>query len=286
VAGMGLTGHLLEVEVRLHRTPSPWIWSRTERIPNIEAFMRGLDEAARGWPMTMGWIDCLSRGRNMGRGILYRGRWATADEAPPHFPAPKRRLSVPFVLPGFVLNPLTMKLFNFAVYWRHWRRRVEGIVHPEAFFWPLDAIHHWNRGYGPRGFTQHQCVLPRSAGPDAAVRFLDLLTRRGGASFLCVIKDCGDEGKGVLSFPMPGISIALDIPVRDDTQELVDALNEFVIGEGGRIYLTKDAFTRPEHFAAMEPRLARFQEIRHKWDPKLRLRSAQSVRMLGDPPFD
>jgi FAD/FMN-containing dehydrogenase len=187
------------------------------------------------------------------------------------------------VFPGFVVNPLTMKLFNTAVYWAHWRRRVEAVVHPEPFFWPLDSIHHWNRGYGPRGFTQHQCVLPRSGGRDVAVRFLDLLTSRGGASSLCVIKDCGAEGKGVLSFPMPGISIALDIAVRDDTQALVDALNEFVIAEGGRIYLTKDAFTRAEHFAAMEPRLPRFQEIRRKWDPKLRLRSAQSVRLFGDP---
>jgi decaprenylphospho-beta-D-ribofuranose 2-oxidase len=284
VGGMGLTGHILEVELRLQRTPSPWIKSESERIPNIDAFMRALDESARNWPMTMGWIDCLSRGRNMGRGILMRGRWATAEEAPKHFPKPKRRLSVPFVFPGFVVNPLSMKLFNFAYYWKHWRRRFEGVIHPEPFFWPLDAIYHWNRGYGPRGFTQHQCVLPREKGPDAAIRFLDLLTRRGGASVLCVIKDCGAEGKGILSFPKPGISIALDIPVRDDTQALVDALNEFVIAEGGRIYLTKDAFTRAEHFAAMEPRLARFQEIRRKWDPKLRFRSAQSVRLFGDPP--
>jgi FAD/FMN-containing dehydrogenase len=268
--------------VKLAKVPSPWIWGESERIPDIRTFMRRLDESAKNWPMTMGWVDCLCRGNKMGRGTLFAGRWATPDEAPARFPQPKPRVSVPFVLPGFLMNNFTMKVFNAAIYWKHWRRKQVGIVHPETFFWPLDAIHHWNRGYGPRGFTQHQCVLPKSGGPDVAVRFLDLLTQKGGASFLCVIKDCGDQGKGVLSFPRPGISIALDIPVRDDTQALIDTLNEFVIAEGGRIYLTKDAFTRADHFAAMEPRLERFNQIRRKWDPDRKLRSAQSVRMLGD----
>ena len=101
---------------------------------------------------------------------------------------------------------------------------------------------------------------------------------------LCVIKDCGAEGEGLLSFPKPGISIALDIPVRDGTQGLVDALNEAVLAEGGRVYLAKDQFTRPEHFRAMEPRLPEWTRIRRAWDPEGRLRSAQSVRILGDRP--
>jgi FAD/FMN-containing dehydrogenase len=113
---------------------------------------------------------------------------------------------------------------------------------------------------------------------------LEILTRRGGASFLCVIKDCGPEGKGMLSFPRKGISIALDIAVRDDTQALVDALNERVLQEGGRIYLSKDRYTRREHFVAMEPRLPEFQRVRALWDPQGRIRSAQSVRLFGDRP--
>jgi decaprenylphospho-beta-D-ribofuranose 2-oxidase len=155
-------------------------------------------------------------------------------------------------------------------------------MHPESFFYPLDFIREWNRLYGPRGFTQYQCVLPETAGVDAARRFLELLTRRGGASMLCVIKDCGPEGKGLLSFPKAGISIALDIPVTEGTQGLVDALNEAVIAEGGRVYLAKDAFTRAEHFRAMEPRLPAWTAVRRKWDPEGRIRSAQSVRLFGD----
>jgi FAD/FMN-containing dehydrogenase len=138
--------------------------------------------------------------------------------------------------------------------------------------------------YGKRGFTQYQCVLPVSGDFARHHRFLALLQQRRAAVFLCVIKDCGREGKGMLSFPRPGISYALDIPISADTQALVDALNEFVIAEGGRIYLAKDAFTRPEHFRAMEPRLEAWTRVRRKWDPEGRLRSAQSVRLLGDRP--
>ena len=284
LGGMGLTGHILEVSCRLVPIPSPWIWRESERIGDIDRFIDALKEAGPRWPYTMGWIDCLSRGRGMGRGILLRGRWAEPGEAPRDDPRPLARPAVPFVLPGWVISRASVSAFNMLYYHSHPARVRRGIQHPESFLYPLDVIRHWNRLYGPRGFTQYQCVLPDTAGPGAARRFLELLTGRGGASMLCVIKDCGEQGAGLLSFPRAGISIALDIPIRDDTQSLVDALNELVIGEGGRIYLAKDAFTRPEHFRAMEPRLPEWSRIRERWDPQRRLRSAQSVRILGDRP--
>lgn len=284
VGGMGLTGHILEVEFRMVRVPSPWILGESERVPDIDAYIDALKEAGPAWPYTVGWIDCLSRGRNMGRGILYRGRWATAEEAPRKPPRPPLRLPMPFELPGFVISRPTIRAFNALLYNSHVPRVKRGLLSPDKFFYPLDAILDWNRMYGRRGFTQYQCVLPEEAGRGAARRFLELLTARGGASFLCVIKDCGPEGRGTLSFPKAGISIALDIPLRDDTRSLVDTLNEHVIAEGGRVYLTKDSLTRPEHFRAMEPRLDRFLAVRRKWDPEGRLRSAQSVRLLGDRP--
>lgn len=284
IGGMGLTGHILEVAFRMRKIPSPWIKMESERVPDIDAYVAGLKAAGPDWPFTMGWIDCLSRGDKLGRGILMRGRWARADEAPSRFAPMGRRIGMPFVLPSFVMGPLTVRAFNMCYYGVHPRLGKRALVHPQKFFYPLDAIEHWNRLYGPRGFTQYQCVLPEAAGISVARRFLELLTGRGGASFLCVIKDCGPEGTGMLSFPMPGISIAVDLPIRKNMQELVDALNEFVVREGGRIYLTKDTFTRPEHFRQMEPRLTEWQRVRDRWDPDHRLRSAQSVRMFGDRP--
>ena len=282
LGGMGLTGHILEVAFRMKRIPSPWIWAETERMPNIDAFMDGLKDAAREWPFTMGWIDCLKRGAQLGRGVLIRGRWALGHEAPPRPPRSRPRPSVPFVLPTSLVTPLTVRAFNSLYY--HLPRRARGVQHPEPFFYPLDVVSDWNRLYGPRGFTQYQCVLPEAAGRGAARRFLELLTGRGGASMLCVIKDCGPEGAGLLSFPKPGISIALDIPITDDTQALIDALNEAVCAEGGRVYLAKDALTRAAHFRAMEPRLDGFLAVRRKWDPEGRIKSAQSVRLFGDAP--
>ncbi|HYX91562.1 MAG TPA: FAD-binding oxidoreductase [Myxococcaceae bacterium] len=283
LGGMGLTGHILEVEFALQRVPSPWIYCETVKVPDVESYLAALEDARSTWPFTVGWIDCLTRGRSLGRGILYRGRWAEPSEAPRRFPRPKPRLRVPFDLPEWILGRWSVRIFNALKYATHPRRVRRGIVHPDGFFYPLDVIRDWNRMYGRRGMTQHQSVLPNDAGPGAVRRFLELLTSLGGASFLCVIKDCGAEGTGLLSFPRPGTSIALDIAVRDDTQALIDALNEFVLREGGRIYLAKDAFTRPEHFRAMEPRLEQFQRIRRAWDPEGRIRSAQSVRLFGDP---
>ena len=279
IGGMGLTGHILEVTVQLAHVPTPWIYQEMERVPNIDAFMDALKGAAANWPMTMGWIDCLSSGGSMGRGVLFRGRWARPDEAPRAFPALRPPIPVPFMMPNGLIGRHTVRASN-AVYYRlpHPNRKV---IHSKGFLYPLDVAGDWHRGYGPRGFTQYQCVLPASGGHAAVRRFLDVVTRGGNASFLCVIKDCGPEGEGILSFPKPGTSIALDLAMRDDTQQLVDQMNDCVIAEGGRIYLAKDALTRPEHFRAMETRLDRFLEIRRTWDPDGRIRSAQSVRLFG-----
>ncbi len=282
IGGMGLLGHILEVEFSMLPIPTPWIWCESERIRDLDEFVVALKEAGPHWPYTVGWIDCISTGSKMGRGILQRGRFAETWEAPPSDPEEKRRVSIPFELPSWALGPLSVRAFNMAYYWKHVRKKQAGLLHPDSFFYPLDAVNDWNLVYGRRGFTQYQCVLPDSAGPGAARRFLTLLTSKGGASFLCVIKDCGAQGSGLLSFPRTGISIALDIAVRDNTRQLVDDLNELVIAEGGRIYLAKDAFTRADHFRRMEPRLSEFLSIREKWDPERRIRSAQSVRIFGD----
>jgi decaprenylphospho-beta-D-ribofuranose 2-oxidase len=283
IGGMGLTGHILEVEFQMRTIPSPWIWGESERIHNLDAMVAGLKVAARDWPMTVGWVDCLARGQSLGRGILMKGRWAEPSEAPAKPPALKRRFRVPCQFPSLALCKPSMKAFNLAYYWKHFQKVRCGIVHPDSFFYPLDMLDDWNLIYGRRGFTQYQCVLPHADDNGPARRFLELFVSSGGMGFLCVIKDCGPEGKGMLSFPRPGMSIALDCPIHSTkTPAMVHRLNELVIAEGGRIYLTKDTFSRAEHFRAMEPRLDAFNAVRRKWDPQGRIRSAQSVRLLGD----
>ncbi len=282
LGGMGLTGHILEVQFRMQRIPSPWIWAETERVPSLDQLVVALRAASEAWPFTVAWVDCLNRSRGIARGIVHRGRWADPAEAPEGPPRPKRQVSLPFALPGWMLSSWTVRAANAFLFRKQGRNVRRGIVHPQTFFYPLDAVLNWNLAYGRRGFTQSQCVLPTESDGGSYRRFFELLRSQRAASFLCVMKDCGPEGKGMLSFPKSGISIALDMPVRGErTQDLIDQLNELVIELSGRVYLAKDAFTRAEHYRAMEPRLAAWQEVRRKWDTEGRLRSAQSMRLFG-----
>jgi FAD/FMN-containing dehydrogenase len=281
---MGLTGHILEVEVQLERVPSAWILQESERLPDAERLIDGLREASREWPFTVCWADGLAGGSRRGRGLLIRGRWARPGEAPHHLPGTRPRLSVPFNAPNALLGQWNVGWFNAFYFHKHGRRMHRRVVHPEVFFHPLDVLRGWNRLYGRRGFTQYQCVLPELDG-EVCRKLLEIPASHGAGSFLTVIKDCGAEGRGMLSFPMRGVSIALDLPlIPGRTQAAVDALNESVLARGGRIYLAKDALTRPEHFRGMEGRLDAWNSVRRRWDPSCRLVSAQSVRLLGDPP--
>jgi decaprenylphospho-beta-D-ribofuranose 2-oxidase len=284
VGGMGLTGLIVEVTLRLRRIETPWIVLETEGVGGLDAMLDGLRRSAGDWPYTVGWIDCFARGRGLGRGILMRGHHASGAEAAQGAVSVPRRLGVPMDAPEWLLNPWLMRGFNQAYYWRHGARLQRRLVSYDEFFYPLDAVEGWNRLYGPRGFLQFQCVLPRAAGAAPVAALLDRLAAAGAASFLAVIKDCGPASEALLSFPMEGITLALDLPYRGvRTEALVHELNAIVITAGGRVYLAKDAVTRPEDFARMVPRLAEWKTVRDKWDPGRRFRSAQSVRLFGDP---
>jgi FAD/FMN-containing dehydrogenase len=271
------------VELDLERVPSPWILQASERVGSLDALLAGLREASAAWPFSMAWADVLAPGARLGRGIVIAGRWAEASEAPASFPRRRFTPTLPFDLPGSVWSRPAMRVFDELWYRRHPRGRRERIVAPGPFFHPLDGVRAWNRAYGRRGMTQYQAVLPRESSDTGMRRLFEILAGSGEGTFLCVVKDFGREGRGLLSFPRPGLTLSVDVPVRGArTQALVDRLNEVVVEAGGRVYLAKDAFTRPEHFRAMEKRLGAFLEVKHKWDPEGRLASAQSVRLFGD----
>jgi FAD/FMN-containing dehydrogenase len=282
LGGMGLTGHILEVEVQMRRVASPWIWQESERTDDFETGIARLQEAGKSWPYTVYWADLMSTGPCFGRGMVIVGRWAEPHEAPAAPPRFRHAPPVPPVFPSWFLQRWMGTVFNRLVFLKHGSAVRREIVHPETSFYPLDFVRDWYRLYGPRGFTQYQCVLPTTGDPTRQRRFLQRLQAVRAPVFLAVIKDCGAEGKGLLSFPKPGVSYALDMPVATDTQHIVDSLNEFVIAEGGRVYLAKDAFTRADHFRAMDPRVDAFLAVRRRWDPDHTLRSAQSVRVFGD----
>jgi FAD/FMN-containing dehydrogenase len=282
VGGMGLTGHMLDVEVGLRQVPSTWLVGETEYVPDLESLIATLLEAGKTWPYTLAWMDAIGSG-GRGRGVVYRGRWAEADEAGGRPLAWPRDIAFPMAMPYWALSPFGMRWFNELVMLRYGRGVKRSLMHPQPFFYPLDSLLDWNKAYGRRGFTQYQCVLPHRAGLPVYRKVFQAIAARGGTPYVVVIKDFGAEGRGRLSFPCPGVTFSIDMPIAEGTtQGVVDAVNDIVAAEGGRVYLTKDAFTRAEHYRAMDPRVDGFNAIRRRWDPDGRIRSALSVRLLGD----
>jgi FAD/FMN-containing dehydrogenase len=283
VGGMGLTGLILEVTLRLAPVESGWIVLETEGVGSLAAMVDGLRAAGEGWPYTVGWIDCLTRGRGLGRGVLMRGRHATRGEAAGRAVPAGRALRVPVDGPEWLLSPLLMRAFNTLYYWRHGGRARRRLVSYEEFFYPLDGVRDWNRLYGRRGFLQYQCALPRAGGLAPLTALMERLAAAGAASFLAVIKDFGPAGDAYLSFPIEGMTLSLDLPYRGaPTEALIHDLNAQVLAAGGRVYLAKDAVTRAQDFQRMMPRLSEWRAVRDRWDPGHRFRTAQSVRVLGD----
>lgn len=281
IGGMGLSGHILEVDVALRRVPSPWILGETAYVPDLEALLATLIESGKTWPYTLAWMDALGAG-GRGRGVVYRGRWAEPEETSGRALSWPPEIPFPMAVPYWALSRFGMRWFNELVSLRYGRGVRRSLVHPQTFFYPLDSLLGWNKAYGARGFTQYQCVLPHRAGLPVHRRLFATIAAGGGTPFVVVVKDFGAEGRGRLSFPCPGITFSIDMPVSPATQGVVDALNDIVAAEGGRVYLTKDAFTRAEHYRAMDPRIDTFNALRRRWDPQRRIRSALSVRLLGD----
>jgi decaprenylphospho-beta-D-ribofuranose 2-oxidase len=276
VGGIGLTGLILRLAFAMRRMPSASVEVREQRVADLDAFMAALEACRRQAGFSVGWIDTTASGSTFGRGILETAEPAPADHGPLR---PRRQLAVPFTLPGGILNPLTVRLFN-ALYFRRvpagGRTRV---VPLERFLYPLDAIGAWNRIYGPRGFYQFQAVIPDREAARGIPALLEAVVAARRASFLAVLKTMGRAGRGFLSFPLPGTTLALDFPRRDDTPALLRRLEEITLAHGGRVYLAKDALLSPEGFAAMYPELPAFRAVLDRIDPERRLASDMSRRL-------
>jgi FAD/FMN-containing dehydrogenase len=259
IGGLGLTGLITWAELALRRVENPMIDAEYIRMRGLDEFFELTRESDRQFEFTVAWVDCLARGNDVGRGLFMRGNHA-AGLAPA---APRRRgsrLTVPFDAPSGLLNRYTVGAFNMAYYWKQRRRRVRRVVDPESFFYPLDGIGHWNRLYGRAGFFQYQCVVPLDAGAPAMREILTRVARSGQASFLAVLKVFGDvPSPGVISFPRPGVTLALDVPNKGaSTLALFEELDRVTAAAGGAVYPAKDARMSPAQFRRSFPRLEEF----------------------------
>ena len=273
VGGLGLTGMITQAEIQLRRVAGPWLDTETVPYANLNEFFQLSDDSESGWEHTVSWIDCISGGG--GRGLFMRGNPADVERRQLR---KARNLKMPIVPPFSLVNGLSLRLFNMLYYNINKRKAGREVTHYESFFYPLDNILEWNRMYGPKGFFQYQSVVPREVGQDAVQSMLKEIARSGDGSFLAVLKTFGNrQPVGMLSFPQPGVTLALDFPNHGArTHKLFERLDAIVREAKGRLYLAKDARMAKELFEAGYPRLAEFMKYR---DPGIS--SGLSRRLMG-----
>lgn len=267
IGGLGLTGLILWAEFRLRSIPGPYI--QMEQIPfgSLDEFFDISADSDRHFEYTMSWVDCMAVGRHLGRGLFMRGNHAWQKSIPGKNWRPKERFSLPIDLPSFALNNITVRAFNAVNYRSQYLMTKRGTVPYDGFFYPLDFVGHWNRMYGSAGFLQYQCVVPYAADRTAIKRLFNTISASGEGSFLAVLKTFGDRRTpGMLSFPRPGVTLALDFAFRGQrTLDLLTRLDEIVLEAGGAVYPAKDARMAPDVFRHSFPRWRTFSEYR---DPK------------------
>lgn len=284
--GMGLTGLIGEVALQLRPIESAWMEVRHLPCVDLEQTLGMLEDPALDAHYSVAWIDLLARGERMGRGVLMLGEHATREQlgrseqqAPLKAEADKQK-TVPFNMPGWLLNPLSIRAFNQLYYSLQARRQKPFLSHYLPFFYPLDGLAHWNRLYGKRGFLQYQCVIPTAQALSGMTALLEALQQSGHPAFLGVLKRLGEGGEGMLSFPQAGYTLALDLPFSGEPLlKLMNRFDEIVLQHGGRVYLAKDARLAAEHLPVMYPRLAEWQAVRAGLDPEQRFQSSLSRRL-------
>lgn len=255
IGGLGLTGLITWVEMDLKRIAGVGITIENHRFNGLDEFFALNATAEAGHDYTVAWIDCLAA---TPRGIFVAGdHVASGDLAL----APRNPRSLPLTLPAdwplSLVNGASLRVFNQAYY--HRPLAAKAVVHYEPFFYPLDAVPHWNRMYGRQGFYQYQFILPMAA-REVLGDILRCIAASGQGSFLAVLKTFGHlASPGLLSFPMPGVTLALDFPNRGaPTLALFERLDAMVGGAGGRLYAAKDARMSEEFFRRSTPRLSEF----------------------------
>ncbi|MEQ8336341.1 MAG: FAD-binding oxidoreductase [Cyclobacteriaceae bacterium] len=263
--GMGLTGIILSVRFSLKKIETSFINQLLVKATNLDEILDLFDKYKES-TYSMAWIDCLKGGNGFGRSILYIGEHARENELSTK--QKKRKLKiprktpllVPFYFPSFVLSSFFIRMTNSLIYHKNIKKQQRSIIPYEGFFYPLDAIKHWNRIYGKKGFVQYQFVVPQENGRVAMREILMKIRREGRGSFLAVLKAMGDPN-GMISFPMKGYTLALDFPIRKGLFEFLDELDEMVLSYNGRIYLTKDARMSKEVLSKSYKSISQFRQF-------------------------
>jgi decaprenylphospho-beta-D-ribofuranose 2-oxidase len=269
--GMGLLGIVLDATLKLRKVETTYFHKKAVKAGNLSEMLAALEEFDASYTYSVANVDGVASGARLGRGVVTFANHADVADlpaalarAPLHVSKPAK-LVVPFELPEFTFNPLTIRLIHRMIE----LKLMSGgdFDHYEGVFYPLDFALHWNRGYGRRGFTQYQFVVPFEDGERRMHEILTTIMASGEYPSLNVLKRFGKASDGPLSFPTEGFTFAIDFPIRDTTVELTRRLDAMVLDAGGRVYLGKDSFVSASTFRAMYPRLDEWLAIKAKYDP-------------------
>lgn len=279
--GLGLLGIILTAKIRLRKIETTYFRQQSVSVNNLRNMLDALEQY-KDFNYSVAWIDPLAKGTRLGSGVLTVGDAAPVEALPealskePLKIHASSKLNVPFFLPNFALNNLTVRWLNTAIGFV--QNSPKAIVHYEKFFFPLDMINNWNRGYGKRGFIQYQFVIPEDNGEQHLRHIMEMIASSGCTPFLNVFKKMGD-GQAYLSFPFRGYTLAIDFPVTRDLKPFTKKLDQAVLAAGGRIYLGKDAMLDKATFRLMYPQYEDWLAVKEKYDPSNQFRSDLSVRL-------
>ena len=272
--GMGLTGIIMSATIQLLPIKSSFISQKTIKADCVEAACEAFESNSNA-TYSVAWIDCLSKGKSLGRSVIMLGEHAAQGGLDIDI---RQKVSIPFSTPSALLNSATMKAFNTA-YWHRAKHNVSRTVSLIPYFYPLDAVGDWNRLYGKKGFLQFQCVVPKLDGIANMRRLLTEISNSGEGSFLAVLKQFGVANESLLSFPTEGYTLALDFKASETAIKTVKRLEDMVVDMGGRLYLTKDAVMQESTFKATYPNWEKFEVVREQYGAVGKFSSAQSIRL-------
>jgi decaprenylphospho-beta-D-ribofuranose 2-oxidase len=280
--GLGLLGVILTAKIRLRKIETTYFRQKSVVIKGLDHMLEALEQYDHEYNYSVAWIDALAKGNKLGSGVLTLGNAAKLTDLPDKLKSDPLKLHsgskirVPFFLPSFALNSLTVRVLNRVIAFV--QNSSKDFIHYEKFFFPLDAINDWNKGYGKRGFVQYQFVIPEENGKKHLAAILEMIASSNCNPFLNVFKKMGD-GQGILSFPFKGYTLAIDFPVTKHLFEFTPRLDEKVLEAGGRLYLGKDALLSEKMFKEMYPQYTQWLAIKEKYDPSAKFSSNISRRL-------
>ncbi|MEC9206019.1 MAG: FAD-binding oxidoreductase [Pseudomonadota bacterium] len=273
--GMGLTGVIINAKISLEKIKSKNIDQITIKTKNLKETFQAFEDYS-SYPYSVAWIDCLAEGEEIGRCLLKVGSFSNDKDLKYK---QGKKINIPAIFPSFLLNKLSIKIFNWIYYHKIYKKESKQKVDIDKFFYPLDNLNNWNRIYGKQGFTQYQFILPKRDSYDGLFEILSKISDSGQSSFLSVLKLYGKENKNYLSFPMEGYSLALDFKINRKVFKLLDELDKLVLKYNGRVYLAKDVRISKNNFEKNYPNIGKFRKIRKEYSMDKKFQSLQSKRI-------